>query len=106
MPKENKNLSKVKQKREKRLNESPYNRSIRLESNRIRNQESRQVESSRHRSVRLSQNRKRISTTRNMDFTNLNLEAFNYNKIYDYRFVNIYIYSIYNYYFIFASTST
>lgn len=82
--------------RESRAAEITNVREIRLEVNRLRNRESRAAETLGQRDVRLQNIRERASTSRRAIWADLKLEAFNYNKAFDYRFVVFVLLNVYN----------
>lgn len=78
-----------------RVAESIEIRETRLEVQRLRTRELRSTEPSHLHRLRLEQKRLKYHRTEKALCANLNLEAFNYNKSYDYRYLVIYIHTNY-----------
>lgn len=75
---------------EARAGESSNIREIRIEADRLRKREARATESPINRQIRLQGNRIRTQASRSMLGDNLNMEAINYKKNYDYRYIRYY----------------
>lgn len=77
--------------RASRATENPDDLRVRLEKNRERASTSRENETHDNKRARLNGNRVRATTSRQNAWSNLNLEAFNYDTNTDYRFDFFYI---------------